>query len=214
MHVYLPFIRDFLSSQVIQAGCLSQDAFDTLSIRNFLLAQTKGRSEEYTRLLATSLRSFFRFLFFTGETARDLSSSVPMVRKYRMSKPPSFLSPEQTERLCRVAPVGSTRPSRGRSSLLGLDDIRWRSGEILIRGKGRMLDHLPLVCDVGEALAADNCHDRGVSASRRGLFTNLGAARRAHRSRWLVADTSCEKHSPAPGCGAQAAARPICSGTV
>jgi len=29
VHVYLPFIRDFLSSQAIQAGCLSEDAFDT-----------------------------------------------------------------------------------------------------------------------------------------------------------------------------------------
>ena len=97
MHVYVPFIRDFLSTQIIQAGCLSQDATDTLKIRSFVVAQTKDRSGEYTRLLATSLRSFFRFLFFTGETARDLSSSVPMVRKYRMSVPPSFLSPEQTE---------------------------------------------------------------------------------------------------------------------
>jgi len=191
VHVYLPFIRDFLSSQAIQAGCLSQDAFDTLSIRNFLLAQTKGRSEEYTRLLATSLRSFFRFLFFTGGTARDLSSSVPMVRKYRMSKPPSFLSPEQTERVLAATDKTTSTGRRdyavllllarlglraGEVVLLGLDDIRWRSGEILIRGKGRMLDHLPLVCDVGEALAAYIGDDRGVSASRR-VFLRTWAPR-------------------------------------
>jgi site-specific recombinase XerD len=191
VHVYLPFIRDFLSSQAIQAGCLSQDAFDTLSIRNFLLAQTKGRSEEYTRLLATSLRSFFRFLFFTGETARDLSSSVPMVRKYRRSKPPSFLSPEQTERVLAATDRTTSTGRRdyaallllarlglrgGEVVLLELDDIRWRSGEILIRGKGRMLDHLPLVCDVGEALAAYIGDDRGVSACRR-VFLRTWAPR-------------------------------------
>jgi site-specific recombinase XerD len=99
VHVYLPFIRDFLSAQTFQADCLTRDAIETLNIRNFLLARTKGRSDEYTRFLATSLRSFFRFLFFAGEADLNLSSSVPMVQKYRMSAPPSFLSPEQTERV-------------------------------------------------------------------------------------------------------------------
>ncbi len=50
---------------------------------------------------------------------------------------------------------------------LELDDIRWRAGEIVVRGKGRMVDHLPLLSDVGEALAVYIRKDRGVSTSRR-----------------------------------------------
>ncbi len=188
VHVYVPFIRDFLRAQTFHAGCLSQDAFDTLKIRSFLVAQTKDRSGEYTRLLATSLRSFFRFLFFTGEIARDLSSSVPMVRKYRMSTPPSFLSPEQTERVLAATDRSISTGRRDYAVLLllarlglragevvslELDDIRWRSGEIVIHGKGRMLDHLPLLCDVGEALAAYVRDDRGVSSSRRVFLRTL-----------------------------------------
>ena len=191
VHVYVPFIRDFLSAQTIQAGCLSQDAIDTLKIRSFLVAQTKDRSGEYTRLLATSLRSFFRFLFFTGETARDLSSSVPMVRKYRMSTPPSFLSPEQTESILAATDRSTSSGRRdyavllllarlglraGEVASLELDDIRWRAGEIVIRGKGRMVDHLPLVSEVGEALAAYVRDDRGVSSSRR-VFLRTWAPR-------------------------------------
>jgi integrase len=34
-----------------------------------------------------------------------------------------------------------------------LDDIDWRAGEILVRGKGGRHDRLPLPVDVGEALA-------------------------------------------------------------
>lgn len=191
VHVYGPFIRDFLSTQTIQAGCLSRDAFDTLKIRSFLIAQTKDRSDEYIRLLATSLRSFFRFLFFIGEATRDLSSSVPMVRKYRMSTPPSFLSPEQTERVLAATDRSTSTGRRDYAVLLllarlglragevvslELDDIRWRSGEIVIRGKGRMLDHLPLVRDVGEALAGYVRDDRGVSSSRR-VFLRTWAPR-------------------------------------
>jgi len=191
IHVYVPFIRDFLSTQAIQTGCLSEDVIDPLKIRSFLVAQTKDRSGEYTRLLATSLRSFFHFLFFTGETARDLSSSVPMVRKYRMSAPPSFLSPEQTESILAATDRSTSSGRRDYAVLLllarlglragevvslKLDDIQWRAGEIVIWGKGRMVDHLPLVADVGEALAAYVRDDRGVSSSRQ-VFLRTWAPR-------------------------------------
>lgn len=191
VHVYLPFIRDFLGAQTFQAGCLSRDAFETLNIRSFLLTRTQDRSDEYTRLLATSLRSFFRFLFFAGETARDLSSAVPMVRKYRMSAPPLFLSPEQTERVLAATDRTTATGRRDYAVLLLLarlglragevvslemDDLRWRSGEIVVRGKGRMLDRLPLISAVGEALAAYVRDDRGVSSSRR-VFLRTWAPR-------------------------------------
>ena len=130
VHVYVPFIRNFLVAQTIQAGCLSQDAIDTLNIRSFLVAQTKGRSGEYTRLLATSLRSFLRFLFFAGETARDLSGSVPMVRKYRMSAPPSFLSPEQTESILAATDRSTSSGRRDYAVLLLLARLGLRAGEV------------------------------------------------------------------------------------
>lgn len=191
VHVYVPFIRDFLSAQTFQAGCLSPDAFETSNIRSFLLIHTKARSEEYTRLLATSLRSFFRFLHFAGETPRDLSRSVPMVRKYRMSVPPSFLSGEQTERVLAVTDRTTATGRRDYAVLLllarlglragevvslELDDLRWRSGEIVIHGKGRMVDHLPLLSEVGEALATYIRDDRGASSSRR-VFLRTWAPR-------------------------------------
>jgi site-specific recombinase XerD len=191
VNVYLPFIRDFLSAQSFQAGRLDRDAFETVNIQSFLLARTRDRSDEYTRLLATALRSFFRFLFFAGETARDLARSVPMVRKYRRSTPPSFLSPEQTERVLAATDRTTATGRRdyavllllarlglraGEVVLLEMEDIRWRSGEIVVRGKGRMLEHLPLLCDVGEALAAYVRGDRGVSSSRR-VFLRTWAPR-------------------------------------
>jgi integrase/recombinase XerD len=37
---------------------------------------------------------------------------------------------------------------------LELDNLRWRNAEIVVRGKGRIVDQLPLLRDVGEALAA------------------------------------------------------------
>lgn len=191
VHVYSPLIRDFLAAQTTQTGCVAQDAFDTLTIRDFLLAQTLGRSEEYVRLLATALRSFLRFLFLRGETPRDLSTSVPMVRRYRQTVPPAFLSPQEVERVLTATNRLTSTGRRDYAILLllarlglrageivaiELDDIHWRAGEIVVRGKGRMLDQLPLLSDIGEALTTYLRDGRGVSSSRQ-VFLRMLAPR-------------------------------------
>jgi integrase/recombinase XerD len=189
VHVYVPFIRDFLTAQATQTGCVSPESFGALIIRSFILDHTLDRSGEYTRLLCTALRSFFRFLVLCGQTPRDLSNSVPMVRKYRQAVLPAFLSPEEVERVLTATDRSTLTGRRdhaillllarlglraGEIASLELDDIRWRTGEIVVRGKGRMVDHLPLLSDIGEALALYLHEDRGVSTSRR-LFLRIWA---------------------------------------
>ena len=191
VHVYVPFIRDFLAIQSTQTGCVSPESFDALAIRSFILDHTLDRSQEYTRLLCTSLRSFFRFLILCGQTLRDLSSAVPMVRKYRHAVMPAFLSQDEVERVLKTTDGSTLSGRRDRAILfllarlglrageivsLELNDIHWRAAEIVVRGKGRMVDRLPLVSDVGEALALYLREDRGVSASRR-LFLRIWAPR-------------------------------------
>ncbi len=97
VHVYAPFIRDFLNSQSAGDGRVLPDAFDAMTIRDHLLARSNGRSGEYMRLMAVALRSFCHFLFLRGDTPRDLSDSVPTVSKWRQSSVPAFLTPEQEE---------------------------------------------------------------------------------------------------------------------
>jgi len=108
-------------------------------------------------------RSFFRFLVLCGQTLRDLSNSVPMVRKHRQAVVPAFLSPEEVEGVLTATDRATLTGRRDHAILLllarlglrageivslELDDIRWRAGEIVVRGKGRMVDHLPLLSDV------------------------------------------------------------------
>jgi len=191
IHVYVPFIRDFLTAQSTQTGWVSAESFDALMIRRFILEHTLDRSSEYTRLLCTALRSFFRFLVMYGQTLRDLSASVPTVRKYRQAVVPAFLSPEEVERVLTATDRTKLSGCRDHAILLllarlglrageivslELDDIRWRAGEIVVRGKGRMVDHLPLLSDVGEALAQYLLEGRGVSSSRR-VFLRIWAPR-------------------------------------
>jgi site-specific recombinase XerD len=148
--VYAPFVRCLLVDQVAKTSGVSVDAFDATSIRTFLLERIHGRSAEYARLLATALKSFFRFLFLCGDRPTDLSASIPTVCKPRRTAVPAFLSPEEIDRVI-VAIDRSTLTGRrdhavllllarlglraGEIVFLELDDIHWRIGEIVIRGE-------------------------------------------------------------------------------
>jgi integrase/recombinase XerD len=187
--VYSPYVRAFLAALVGRSGSGSLKGLDARIIQDYILDQTRNRSSEYSRLLATALRSFFRFLHLRGETAFDLSYSVPTVKKWRQAAVPTFLSPEEIERILaatdRSTPSGRRNHAillllarlgvrAGEVVALELDDICWRTGEIVIRGKGRMVDRLPLLSEVGEALALYLRKDRGRSASRR-VFLRIWA---------------------------------------
>ena len=191
IHVYIPFIRSFLTSHATRSGRVPQRLFNALAIRNFILGLGHNRSSEYVRLLATALRSFFRFLFLSGLTPRDLSLSVPRVCKYRHATPPAFLVPEEAERVLamtdRSTPTGRRDYAilillarlglrAGEIVVLELDDLRWRTGEIVVHGKGRIVDQLPLLRDIGDALTTYLREDRGASASRK-VFLRMWAPR-------------------------------------
>jgi integrase/recombinase XerD len=180
LRVYLPFIHDFLSEQVAKTGA-STETLAAPMVRDFLLERVRNRSSEYSRLLATSLRSYFRFLYLRGETAIDLSLSVPTVRRWRQAGVHAFLSPEEVERVLsatdRVTPSGRRDHAillllarlglrAGEIVALELGDILWRTGEIVVHGKGRLQDRLPLLADIGEALALYLSEVRGTSVSR------------------------------------------------
>lgn len=109
VHVYAPFIREFIDIQNVGDGRISPRAFDAATLRNHLLTRGEGRSGEYVRLLATALRSFCRFLFLRGHTVCDHSRFVPTVKTWRQSSVPAFLSPEQEE--CILAATDRSTPT-------------------------------------------------------------------------------------------------------
>ena len=191
IHVYFPYIRDFLNEQIAKTGYVLAEDFKASTIQDYLSDHTRNRSSEYTRLLATALRSFFRFLFLRGKTATDLSLSVPTVHKWREAKPPPYLLPEEIERVLSATDQSIPRGRRDYAILLllarlglrasevialELGDIRWRSAEIVIHGKGRVVSRLPLLADIGEALARYLSKDRGASTSRQ-VFLRMLAPR-------------------------------------
>jgi site-specific recombinase XerD len=185
--IYGPCARAFLTHCVAIGGVRALDTIDAEAIRTFLVARVAGRSSESARLLSVGLRAFLRFLVVRGVLTRDLSGAVPRVRTYQQSRVPVVLSPDEVERALATADRSTPRGRRDYAVLLllarlgfrasevmtlELDDIHWRAAEIVVRGKGRQRDHVPLLTDVGDALTQYLREDRGASPSRR-VFLRL-----------------------------------------
>ena len=185
--VYVPCARAFLAHRVASPGQLALEALDAEAIRTFLVERVGGRSSESARLLSIGLRSFLRYLVLRGVIARDLSGAVPRVRTYQQAGVPVVLSPDEVERTLATTDRSTPRGRRDHAILLllarlglrasevvalELGDLHWRTAEIVVRGKGPRRDHLPLLADVGEAVALYLREDRGSSPSRR-VFLRL-----------------------------------------
>ena len=118
--------------------------------------------------VVSTLRSYVRFLFVTGVIERDLSGSIPPVKVTRFGALPVGAEPAALDALLSSCDRMSVTGRRDYAVLvlmsrlglraaeiarLCLDDLDWRTAELLVRGKGGRHDRLPLPNDVGEALA-------------------------------------------------------------
>jgi site-specific recombinase XerD len=191
IQIYVPYVEAFLRSQAGRTGSFRARTLDARVVRDFLLERVHDRSTAYARLVAASLRSFLRFLFLRGKTPRDLSSAVPTVRRWSRVPVHAFLAPEAIDRVLAI-PDRATPSGRrdyaillllarlglraGEVVSLELGDIRWRAGEIVVRGKGRSVDRLPLLSDVGEALS-DHLQASRILANSRRVFLRKIAPR-------------------------------------
>jgi integrase/recombinase XerD len=130
---------------------------------------------------ASHLRSFFRYLFQAGKTTVNLALGVPSVAQRFAARLPRHLAAEDIEKLLEAVKAETTTGRRNHAMVLlvarlglraaevvkiQIDDLDWRAGELLVRGKGQLHDRLPLPPDVGEALAEYIRLDRRSSSSR------------------------------------------------
>jgi site-specific recombinase XerD len=132
--------------------------------------------------MTTAFRSFFRYLFQKGELQPNLAAAVLTVADWRLAAVPKYLTPKQVKQVLKAC---NRRTATGRRDYaillllarlglrasevvaLRLEDINWRAGEIIVRGKGLFHDRMPLPPDVGQALASYLRQDRPRCRTRR-----------------------------------------------
>jgi len=177
---YVPVIEEFLSER-FHDRTPNLAMLRAADVTGFVMRHARHLSPVRAKLMATALRSFFRYLRHRGAIATDLAGCVPTVPNWSLSTLPRFLPAATVERILercdRKTPVGRRNHAillllarlgvrAGEVVGLSLDDIDWSTAQITIRGKGGKSAQLPLAADVGAALAAYLRHDRPQSATR------------------------------------------------
>lgn len=186
---YIDRLRPFLDSRN-SADALELGNLRPADIISFVVARCPRENSSTAKLTVTALRSFLGFLHLEGITERSLVCAVPSVARRRLVGLPKGLEPDQVQRLlasCHAnTPVGCRDLAiltllvrlglrRGEVAKLMLDDIDWRAGTIVVRGKGNCIERVPLPQDVGLRLVEYLEHARPANALGRAVFVRCVA---------------------------------------
>jgi site-specific recombinase XerD len=207
--------RRFLQEQASADGVFEPAALSGVDINAFLLRECGRVSAGSAKGRVAELRSILRFLYLQDITALPLGTAVPPVGGWRLATlPPPTVTAADVQRLLdscdRSSPVGVRNfaivalvARLGLRSIevarLELRDVDWRAGELIVRGKGRRHDRLPLPVEVGEALVAYLSGGRNPAGARR-LFLTCRAPRGPIRADLVgdVVERACLRAGLAP----------------
>jgi site-specific recombinase XerD len=180
---YWAYVGGFVRRHFATPVTAPNQGLEARDVQDFLLERTRTLAPRTAQLVATALRSFLRFLFLQGETTVDLAFAIPSVPTPRQARVHPYLCPQEIERLLDACDRATANGRRDHAILLllarlgmracevaalELGDLRWRSGEMVVRGKGQAVERLPLLPEIGTALALylrdprPNLHCRSV----------------------------------------------------
>jgi len=187
---YEPAARLFLTAVGADSHSVGLERLCAAEVSSFLAGECPKRSVSGARDLVCALRSLLRYLHVAGRISAPLVWAVPSVADLRDRSLPRGLEPAAVRRLlasCDRRRLVGRRDyaillllSRlglraGEVAGMRLDDVDWRRGELLVRGKGNRQDVLPLPVDVGEALVS--YLRRRPCCEARALFLRVTAPR-------------------------------------
>jgi site-specific recombinase XerD len=185
---HLPFVRLFLS-EVCPGSTGDLRRIGQADITRYIERHARDQSAASGKAMCWALRSFLRYLHHKGLNPRPLAGCVPSIRRWKLASLPTYLSAAQVQTVLdgcdRVTALGRRDYAilmmlaklgmrAGEVATLSLDDIDWRSGEMLIRAKGRQRARMPIPPDVGAAVVAYLRDGRPKSSCRR-LFLRIPA---------------------------------------
>jgi integrase/recombinase XerD len=163
---YLSHARRFLSGLTPSDGLVSLTAG---AVTSAVLLESAAVSVSATQNFVAGLRSFLRFCFLEGLVEFDLSGAALAATGRRRSSLPRGITSADANALLASCDrrtalgrrdyallVALLRLGLRRAEVAGmrLDDIDWRAGELVVRGKGAREDRLPLPVEVGGAIAS------------------------------------------------------------
>jgi site-specific recombinase XerD len=178
------FLREVCCAGTGDLGNINQE-----SVTRYIARHARDGSPASAKRMCWSLRAFLRYLHHKGLIRLPLADCVPSIRQWKFASLPTHMPAAQVQKALdgcdRATPMGRRNYAilmllaklglrAGEVASLTLDDIDWRSGEMLIRAKGRQRAQMPIPPDVGAAVVAYLRDGRPTSLCRR-LFLRMPA---------------------------------------
>lgn len=141
-------------------------AYSAEALRTFVLERARPHGMHRARTIAVAVRSFVCFLGVTGRCLPGREHAIPGFAPWQLSSTPRFLTADEVERVIGSC-TGYAFELRDRAVLLLLSrlglrssevaqlkllDIDWQNGSMIVCGKGRRQESLPLPQEVGNAI--------------------------------------------------------------
>jgi integrase/recombinase XerD len=160
--------RLFLAGYKARTG-LALERLSAADVSLFVAGELPRRSIPSAQAMVTGLRALLRYFHVAGLAQVPLQWAVPGVADRRGLSLPRGLDQAVLSKLLgscdRRRPAGRRDYAMlvllarlglraGEVAAVQLEDLDWRAGELLVRGKGDRRERLPLPVDVGEALVS------------------------------------------------------------
>lgn len=175
------YVREFLT-ETFRGRPLGLSRLKAKDVVEFVGRRIGRYKPGSAQVVASALRSYFRFLTLRGVCDEGLIMAVPSVPDWKLAELPRVLTDDELSRLLDAFDRSTSTGCRdyaitrclvdlalraGEVSRLRLEDLDWRRGIIrIVAGKPRRDDELPLPESTGRALTAYLRQARSGSTSR------------------------------------------------
>jgi integrase/recombinase XerD len=215
VHAYV----SLLQRKILPALGDSTAPLDARRLRRAVTAAISNTSVDSAKTITVAVRAFLRFEIAQGRCPAELLGAIPTVRRWKLASLPRHVDDADVDRIVAAcdpqSPVGRRDRAiilllarlafrAGDVATLTLGSIDWRSGRVLISGKGRREYLMPLPQDVGDAILAYLRQDRPKYRTDRVFLTTRAPLRpvSAGRVSTLVAGAICRAGIKTPTRGA------------
>lgn len=144
-------------------------------LRDFVVERARPHGSRRGETIVCAVRAFLRFLVAAGRVRESILTAIPRFASWKLSSLPRYLEPQVVQRV--IAACRPTTPVLRRDraiilllSRLGLrsgdvvrlrfGDIDWQNAMLLVSGKSRRRERLPLPQEVGDAILKYIRHGR------------------------------------------------------
>lgn len=195
---YGNFATRFLAERARRAGTRTgADGLSSTEVNAYMVEAGTRLVVGSAKREAADLRALLRYLYLSGVLGIDLGAAMPPVATWRGGALVPSISPSDVDRLLASCDRSTTSGRRdlavlvllarlglraGEVAALELGDVDWRAGEIVVSGKARRKDRLPLPVEVGEALVGYVREGRPSCECRRLVLTLYAPPRPIHPS--------------------------------